>query len=535
MPKNNIFLTLLILLSLSACTSLSEVLYRDGEPTADFGYPENKKIERSFYVLGDGGYSKPGGTSAGLLALETFLDSVKQTGNYTIFLGDNIYPDGLEEEGHPLRERGEYRLDAQIDVVEDYDGKILFMPGNHDWYNEGLYGLLRQRNYIVSQLGDEAAFAPEPGCPLKSIDVSEKVQLIVVDSQWYLVDWDKNPLINKNCSIKTREALFLALESELELHQDKLVVFAIHHPLYTNGVHGGAYNFNSHIYPSQNKMPVPILGSIVMLARTSGGVSSTDTQNLRYKTLINRLETIVKDMDNVVFVSGHEHSLQYIEKEGIKQIVSGSGSKATYVNLGTDGLFAYEGQGFVALDVFEDGSAWASFYGSEDYQPKLLYQKEIFPAPEDVAVGKFPETFPEKIKASVYEPSEDKKSGTFSSVWGKSYRELYETPIEAKIADLDTLLGGLEVVRVGNERQTRILRLQDSLGREYNLKPVKKDKVQFLRTARNIDRWKGSEFRQNLNEEVTEDFYTASHPYVFLAIPELAEAAGVAYTNPKLY
>ena len=535
MPKNNIFLTLLILLSFSACTSLNEVLYRDGELTSDFGYPVNKEIERSFYVLGDGGYSKPGGTSAGLLALEAFLDSVKQTGNYTIFLGDNIYPDGMEKEGHPLRERGEYRIDAQLEVVDEYDGNVLFMPGNHDWYNEGLDGLQRQRDYIVSQLGDENAFAPEPGCPLKSIDVSEKVQLLVVDSQWYLVDWDKNPLINKDCSIKTREALFLALENELELHQDKIVVFAIHHPLYTNGVHGGAYNFNSHIYPSQNKMPVPILGSIVMLARTSGGVSSTDTQNLRYKTLINRLETVVRDHDNVVFVSGHEHSLQYIEKEGLKQIVSGSGSKATYVTLGTDGLFAYEGQGFVALDVFEDGSVWASFYGSEDYQPKLLYQKEVLQAPEDLAGVGYPETFPNKVKASVYKPSKDKRSEPFRSVWGKSYRDLYETPIEAEVASLDTLLGGLEVVRIGNEGENRTLRLEDSLGREYNLKPVKKDKVQFLRTTRNTDRWKGSEFRENLNEDVTEDFYTASHPYVFLTIPELSEAAGVAYTNPKLY
>ena len=535
MFKNNIFLTLLILVTFSACTSLGDALYRKGEPITGFDYPKNKEIERSFYLLGDGGYSKPGGTSAGLVALDTYLDSVKQNGNYTIFLGDNIYPDGMEREGHPLRERGEYRIDAQLEVVEDYDGKVLFMPGNHDWYNEGIDGLQRQRDYVVSQLEDEAAFVPEPGCPLTSINVSEKIQLIVVDSQWYLVDWDEHPLVNKDCSIKTREALFLALENELELHQDKVIVFAIHHPLYTNGVHGGAYNFNSHIYPSQNKMPVPILGSIVMLARTSGGVSSTDTQNLRYKSLINRLETLAKDRENIVFVSGHEHSLQYIEKEGIKQIVSGSGSKATYVNLGTDGLFAYEGQGFVVLDVFEDGSTWASFYGSENYQPKLLYQKEVIEAPEGLVGQQYPETFPEKIRTSVYDSLEARRAGAFRSIMGKSYEELYKTPIEAHVAELDTLLGGLDVVRLGNREKSDALILRDSLGREYNMKPVKKEKVQFLKTPVDTDRWRGSESEIILGEESTQDIYTESHPYVFLAIPELSRAAGVAYTNPKLF
>lgn len=534
MPKNNIFLTLLFLVSLSACSSLEKALYREGELKSDFDYPENKKIARSFYLLGDGGYSKPGGTSEGLVALDIYLDSVKQKGNYTLFLGDNIYPDGMEEEGHPLRERGEYRIDAQLEAVEDYDGQVIFLPGNHDWYNEGLNGLQRQRDYIASQLDDETVFAPEPGCPFKSIDVSEKVQLIVVDSQWYLADWDKHPLINRNCTIKTREALFLALENELEIHQDKVVVFAIHHPLYTNGVHGGAYNFNTHIYPSQNKMPVPILGSIVMLARTSGGVSSTDIQNLQYKTLINRLEALVRDKDNVVFVSGHEHSLQYIEKDGIKQIVSGSGSKATYVNLGKDGLFAYEGQGFVVLDVFEDGSTWASFYGSENYQPKLLYQKEIFKAPEELQAGSFSEDLPDTIKASVYEPSEENNQAEFKNMWSKNYRRLYETPIDAKIVNLDTLLGGLEVVRTGNEGDGKILKLEDNLGRRYNMRPLKKKQVDFIGMG-TTDRWTGSQFRSSVDKDILDNFYTASHPYAFLVVPELSKAVGLAYTNPEIY
>ncbi|MEG9326608.1 Calcineurin-like phosphoesterase [Salinimicrobium catena] len=535
MKENNKFLTLIVLIAFTACSTYNVPKYKEGEPKADFSYPTDKKIEKSFYLLGDGGYALPGGTSEGLLAFKTYLDSVKQFGNYTFFLGDNIYPDGLVREDHPLRERAEYRLDAQLDAVENYDGKVIFIPGNHDWYNEGVPGLKREKDYLEEVLEREDVFHPDPGCAFESIEVSENIQLLVVDSQWYLTNWDNHPSINDECPIKTREALFLEIESELKKNQNKTVVFALHHPLYTNGVHGGHYNFNQHLYPSQKKIPVPILGSLAMLIRTSGGVSIQDAQNLRYKTLVKRLSTISKQWGNVIFVSGHEHSLQYIEHEGVKQIVSGSGSKATNVSLGNDGLFAIEGQGFAVLDVFEDGSTWASFYGSFDNQPKLLYQKEVFPAPKPVNLDTLATSFPKFVEASVYEPEETEKNEVYESVWGDRYREIYGTKIKAEVVDLDTLFGGLEVVRTGGGHQTRSLRLKDKQGRDYNLRAIKKSAVQFLQTVAFKDASVESEFENTLAEDIIEDFYTSAHPYGFMAIPTLSKAAGIFHTNPKLY
>lgn len=535
MKKNNIFLTLIIFIIFSACSTYNKPKYKEGEPTANFDYPSEKKVEKSFYLLGDGGYSFPGGTSKGMLAFKTYLDSVKQIGNYTIFLGDNIYPDGLVEKGHPLRERGEYRLDAQLDAVEHYDGKILFIPGNHDWYNEGVEGLKRERDYLKEVLENDEVYSPEPGCALESKSVSKNIQLLIIDSQWYLTNWDRHPQINDECAIKTREALFLEIESELKKHQNKTVIFALHHPLYTNGVHGGHYNFNQHLYPSQKKIPVPILGSLAMLIRTSGGVSIQDAQNLRYKTLVKRLSTISKRWGNVVFVSGHEHSLQYIENDGVKQIVSGSGSKATNVSLGNNGLFSIEGQGFAVLDIFEDGSSWVSFYGSFDNQPRLLYQKEVFSAPPPVITDSLPERFPDFVKASVYEPEETHKGEIYESVWGDRYREIYGTRIKAKTVDLDTLFGGLDVIRTGGGHQTRSLRLKDPQGREYNMRAIKKSAVQFLQTVAFKDASIQSEFENTLAEDVIEDFYTSAHPYGFLAIPHLSRAVGIYHTNPQLF
>ena len=535
MQRNNFFLTIVLGSLLISCAT-NKPKYRQGEPTTDFGYPHDLPIEKSFYLIGDGGYSPPGGTSEGLLAFEAFLDSVKQQGNYTLFLGDNIYPDGLVEEGHRRREFAEARLDAQVKAVEGYDGELIFIPGNHDWYNQGLKGLKRQEEYLQEKLDRDDIWYPRAGCPLEFIDISEDIQLIIIDSQWYLTNWDNHPEVNRGCEeIKTREALFVELETELKKNQNKTTVFALHHPLYSNGVHGGKYNFSQHLYPTQKKIPVPVLGSLVMQVRTAGGVSIQDLQNERYKSLIDRLVTIADMWGNVVFVSGHEHSIQYIEHEHIKQVVSGSGSKASYAGLSNDGLFAYGGQGFAVLDIFEDGSTWVSFYGSKQQKPQLLYQKEVFPKPEPVDLDSFPESFPQQVKAAIYAPVDTAASDLHTSIWGERYRELFGVEVALPVADLDTLYGGLEPMRQGGGHQTVSLRVKDSLDREYNFRRIRKNAVQFLQTVAFKDTPIKDRFENTLAEELIRDFYTASHPYAFLAVPVMADAIGVLHTNPEVY
>lgn len=535
MKKVKLLVSLLGIFLVFSC-AITEPKYRQGEPTSDFGYPENKEIEKSFYLLGDGGYSPPGGTSLGLIAFKRFLDSVNKPENYTIFLGDNIYPDGMPPEGSSQREAAEYRLDAQLDAIENYQGRVVVIPGNHDWYNEKLNGLERQKNYLKSKFDDILVWSPEIGCGLESLEISENIQLIVIDSQWYLEDWDKNPRINDDCEqIKTREAMFLELESEIKKNQNKTVLIALHHPIYTNGVHGGQYTFDRHIYPSQKKIPLPILGSLATLIRTTGGVSIQDAQNNRYKSLANRLSVIAQGFERVIFASGHEHSLQYIEHDSVKQIVSGSGSKASYATLSNDGIFAYNGQGFAVLDIFKDGSSWVSFYGNQENKPKLLFQKEVLETPVPFEFKEYPDSFPQTITTSIYKEEDTDKSPAHETVWGERYRELYGTDVTLKVADLDTLYGGLEVVREGGGHQTVSLRVKDSLGREYNIRRLRKDALLFLQNVAFKNQPVENKLENTVAENILQDFYTAAHPYGFLAIPTLSEAAGVYHTNPQVF
>jgi hypothetical protein len=38
------------------------------------------------------------------------------------------------------------------------------------------------------------------------------------------------------------------------------------------------------------------------------------------------LKSIVQDKENIIFVSGHDHNLQYHEEGNMRQIISGAGS-----------------------------------------------------------------------------------------------------------------------------------------------------------------------------------------------------------------
>jgi Calcineurin-like phosphoesterase/Haemolysin secretion/activation protein ShlB/FhaC/HecB len=526
-----IFAVLFILLLFNACATFkAQYANEDGQKS---NFPD-KDIDKTFYLIGDAGLSPHNGLSDALSAFQEYISDRDTKGDYTVFLGDNIYPSGLPGKNHKNRASAENALNAQIKAVDNFKGKSIFIPGNHDWYSKGLKGLKRQEQYIEDVLGKNT-FLPEDGCPLKSVDVSKTIQLIIIDTQWYLENWNHNPTINDECEIKTRERLFQEIEGELKKAQNKTVVFAMHHPLYTNGIHGGYYDASKHLFPTQKKMPVPIVASLLAQVRTQGGVSIQDRYNERYHKLMSRLETMTLDSDNVVFVSGHEHSLQYIENESIKQIVSGSGAKESVASLGENGLFSYGKQGFAELVIFKDGSSWVKIHGVENGKAKLLFQKEIFEPRTIFDVSKFPTSFPQEVEVSIYTKEETDKSSFFQSVWGNHYRDIYSTKINAKVTTLDTLYGGLEVMRKGGGHQTRSLRLRTKDGRELNMRALRKSATQYLQTVLFKDTYIQDEFEKTAIEELILDFYTAAHPYAFTVVPDLSNAAKIYHTNPKLF
>ncbi|CAM1356143.1 ShlB/FhaC/HecB family hemolysin secretion/activation protein [Tenacibaculum halocynthiae] len=479
----------------------------------------NKELSHSFYLIGDAGNA---GLGKNLLSLEYFQKDLQtSTKNSTaLFLGDNIYPIGMPKKKTTERALAEHRLQIQIDAVKNFKGKTIFTPGNHDWYN-GLKGLKRQEKMVEKALGKNS-FLPEKGCGLKKVNINDNLTLIIIDSKWFITDWNNHPTINENCDIKTREHFMDELSGMFKKNRYKNVVVAMHHPLYSNGPHGGSFSFKDHM------KPIPVLGTLKNMLRSHAGIE-TDNFNKSYTDFIEQIKTIADDFkNNIVFVGGHEHNLQYIENDGFKQVVSGSGSKQSPALAGYNAPFTYGNHGYAKLNFHKDGSAVIEYYAANTTDNnKLLFSKEII-APKTVKKAPdFSEYNAHKkvIETSIYPSEATKVSGFHKFMWGDLHREKYGKKIQVPVLELESVFGGLKPIRQGGGNQTNSLRLENPEGKQYVLRSMYKDGSRIM----------GGILKGTFLIDVVQDIFTMSHPYAAFVIPDMAEAVNIYHTNPKLY
>nr|WP_321232233.1 metallophosphoesterase [uncultured Psychroserpens sp.] len=518
---NQLVVILIFSLLCNACATFKPQ-YKNKNTSKSF---PDKEIEHSFYLIGDAGNSPIGESSKVVQAFKAELSKASKQST-AIFLGDNIYENGLPKKSHEERAFAEHQLKTQAEAVADFKGDAIFIPGNHDWYSNGVEGLKRQEKYIEDLLGKNT-FLPEKGCPIEKIHVSDDIELILIDSQWYITNWDKHPTLNDDCDIKTRTAFFDEYSSLIKKARGKTTIVALHHPMYTNGSHGGQFSFGSHM------KPLPILGTLKNVIRKTSGVANVDLQHKRYNEFKKRLVTISQENKKVVFVSGHEHSLQYIVEDNLRQIVSGSGSKVSATRNVGGGQFSYGTPGYARLDVFTDGSSHVRFYSVDDNN--IVFQTEVLQQDVKKIVATYPDSFPKEKTASIYTEEETNKSGTYKFLWGERYRKLFSTKVTAPTVSLDTMYGGLKVVRKGGGNQSKSLRLEDKNGAQYVMRALRKNAVQYLQAVMFKDQYIEGQFDDTGTEDLILDIFAGAHPYAPFAIGTLSDAVGIYHTNPVLY
>lgn len=495
---------------------------------------DSSKIAHTFFLVGDVGSPNKDEAQETLSFLQKRLENSNKKSTL-LFLGDNIYPNGFPSNKSPEEQvSAETKLTKQLELSKNFKGKTIFIPGNHDW-NNGTVGLERQAKFITNYLNDKKAFLPQKNCGLEELKIDKNITLITIDSQWFLEDWDKYPTINDDCSIKTREDFFDELASILNKNQDKTVILALHHPLMSNGTSGGQYAAEKELFPLEQKIPLPVIGSLFNLTRKTSGIYPQDIQNKVYLNFTKRVKTLLQNQRNIIVVSGHDHNLQYLSKNNIRQIISGAGSKSEAAKAVSPNDFSYGRNGYATLTLYKNGETKVSFYGNENQREKLLLEQTIIKVRDTVAPKKLPTKFTATTTTSIYSNEMTRKSIFHKFLFGLHYRKYYSLPIEAKTATLDTLFGGVKPTREGGGHQSKSLRLVDPNGKEYVMRALKKSTSRFLQSVVFKDQFVLNQFDDTYAEGFLFDFYTTSHPYTPLAVGNLADKIGVAHTNPLLY
>ncbi len=259
-----------------------------------------------------------------------------------LFLGDNIYDDGLIEE---KRAEAEQILGQQLAATPV---RKIVIPGNHDWgmdpAQQNITAIRNQQAFIDAWPQGNTTYTPRDGCmgPEKIIlatadEATPALVLVLLDPTPFLT-----PRLRDLClSDGSDDAHFGRLDKMLQKHREDYVVVASHYPMITGGPHGG--------------LSYGLVGdAIVGLYGWKLG-SLGNTYEPKYAAWIAKIDAVFRRNPPLIYAAGHDHNLQILDATGEVgvHIVSGAGALervSTVTNI-PQTIFAHAAPGFIVVDI----------------------------------------------------------------------------------------------------------------------------------------------------------------------------------------
>lgn len=325
--------------------------------------PEQADLIHRVVLIGDAGV--PMDSEPVLESLGRWADAhAEQTS--VLFLGDNVYPAGVEEGAVA---EGEEILRKQVAATR---ATRIFVPGNHDWGHVGADRLLRQQAYLDA---NNIEFIPRDGCPgpvlrpllAPGAGSARGIILIAFDiDPWYFGE----EVLAKCPGNKTPDELGAEIGELLEANEDQWILVGAHHPLRTGGPHGGF---------SRGALADFLTGAIFLILGTL-----QDTYEESYREIMAPIERALAAAPPILYVAGHDHNLQVLEggDHAGYQLVSGAGATIRVRDghvTNIDGtLFAHGHAGFMVVDFIRtDAGEKAVLHVIETENEAPVFSMEI--------------------------------------------------------------------------------------------------------------------------------------------------------------
>ena len=297
-----------------------------------------------------------------------------------LFLGDNVYPKGIRPVGNKHHETDVKKLQIQLSLLKNHKGQFYMIPGNHDWQmgkKNGLSHVLRQQvlvdKYIKDSLTqytpEQAHYYKPTGLPGPEKVELEGITIIMVDTDWWVHNQIFHPVKKlENSKKKTETLFFQQFDAYLKEANDKgnKIFVMTHHPLYLSGKNSKPMQPLRFLV---NYTPLAVFG-VAGLYRAARGMSPQPS----YKRMVRKFEQHIAPYKHIIWLSGHDHDQQLIEKNNVTQIVCGNGGEHVKVENRPKMVTWHndETTGFGKIELSNSGVLSVFFY--DDYGKELHHQ-----------------------------------------------------------------------------------------------------------------------------------------------------------------
>lgn len=337
-----------------ASLTLALVLAAGCRAIKPFDQPAPTEIETSLFFIGDGGEPNPREVGTPFDSL-TAQASVAPERNVIVFLGDNVYPEGIPEEGKAEWADARRRLEVQVRAVPP-GVRGIFMPGNHDWSDGKPFGLyaVRLQEQMIRALapGRDLRMLPGNGCPGPVAFDSGRLRFITMDTQWWL---HKFIVQDSATRCVTRiGAVTGALREQIRQWNEtpgRVVIVGGHHPMMSGGEHG-AY--------------CGVTGPFRRFGNRSQDIISTLNRTLR-----DSMEAAFSAHPPLAYAAGHDHNQQVLRGgENVRYLlVSGAGSASKVscaVRLRESFYTSQHRSGFMRVDIMRGSGVLLRVFRFDD-------------------------------------------------------------------------------------------------------------------------------------------------------------------------
>ncbi|MBO2012114.1 hypothetical protein [Hymenobacter negativus] len=377
---------------------------------------------------------------------------------------------------------------ALLAQLHSFPGRLVVVPGGYSATHDA-----RLVQLLASPAGRPGAVVLDVGCPGPAeIALNSKHTLVVLNTAWWLRPPTGTAAMLPACEAQTPASVLSALNDMLRRNQGRHV----------------------------------LLVGQASLARAAWSLPLLP--NPSYQVLRRSLRGTLEHYPGLTYIGGQSRRrARYDEENTLHYFVSSAMAPRQEPGHPTPTTVHQEKDGFTRLDYGLNGQVNVSYWLPSNGAPLGQVVAEQHWIGPTIARAETADSLPRPAHPATALVRASTLYGAGSlKTWlqGANYRREWQQFLRVPVLDLATAHGGLYPVKTGGGLQTKSLRLQTAGGTEYVLRSVEK----------NTDASVPDFLHRTFAATIVQDQISAAHPYAALLVPPLAEAAGVAHTNPEL-